>query len=202
MISIAAEISKIRPITVEEVKKKIKTLRSQYSAEKSYRWSCLNSGLPQAYISKLWCYNLLSFLEPHIKVRSAGCLKANNIKQDVETENSSVCYSESELSANEYSDNSLNSAILSKKMFENICPKKEMEENNILSPNVIKKRNKSLKSSKVTSNPEVYDAFGKYVASELRIITDKGILLETKDAIQGILNDARIMILNKENTLF
>ncbi|GIX82108.1 hypothetical protein CEXT_143611 [Caerostris extrusa] len=145
MISIAAEISKIRPITVEEVKKKIKTLRSQYSAEKSYRWSCLNSGLPQAYISKLWCYNLLSFLEPILKM---------------------------------WRQKILQSAI--RKMFENICPKKEMEENNILSPNAIKKRKKSLKSSKVTSNPEVHDAFGKYVASELRIITDKGILLENQ----------------------
>ncbi|GBO31981.1 hypothetical protein AVEN_138703-1 [Araneus ventricosus] len=56
-------------------------------------------------------------------------------------------------------------------------------------------------SSNVIPKPaDANDVFGKYVASELNAITDKRILSEAKVAIEGILNDARIMIL-KENTL-
>ncbi|GBN79277.1 hypothetical protein AVEN_223686-1 [Araneus ventricosus] len=56
-------------------------------------------------------------------------------------------------------------------------------------------------SSNVIPKPaDANDVFGKYVASELNAITDKRILSEAKVAIEGILNDARIMIL-KDNTL-
>ncbi|GFY57737.1 protein fantom [Trichonephila inaurata madagascariensis] len=70
------------------------------------------------------------------------------------------------------------------------------ERNNIIKANTMKKSAKLKESTKIPSNwseEDVHDAFGKYVASELRAIHEAELLLETKLAIQGILNDACII---------
>ncbi|GFS89708.1 protein fantom [Nephila pilipes] len=162
LLLIAEEMSKIRPLTVDDVKKKIKTLRSQFSVENVHRYRSLNSGTGnQMFVPKLWCYHLLSFLDKRIQVNTINYLD------------------------NDYS-------VQTPK---DLVPKPLKEKNINISTNEMKKSTKLKESTKTLyQSQDVHDAFGKYVASELRGIPDEGLLLEAKVAIQGILSDKNIEI--------
>lgn len=66
LAAIARELSKRRPTSVYEIKKKIKTLRSQYSAEKALIEKKNKPGSYNVYQPKLWCFEYLRFLDKHI----------------------------------------------------------------------------------------------------------------------------------------
>ncbi|GFW93987.1 hypothetical protein TNCV_4813051 [Trichonephila clavipes] len=159
LLSIAAEMSKIRPVTIDDVKKKIKTLRSQFSVENVHRYRSLTSGTGnKIFVPKLWCYHLLSFLDKYMQVKDLNCLDKD---YSLQTSNNTVS-------------------------------KPLKERNNIISANTMKKSTKLKESMKNPSNrseEDVHDAFGKYVASELRAIHEEELLLDTKLAIQVWSND-------------
>ncbi|GFR15187.1 protein fantom, partial [Trichonephila clavata] len=157
MLSIAAEMSKIRPITIDDVKKKIKTLRSQFSVENVHRYRSLTSGTGnKIFVPKLWCYHLLSFLDKYMQVKDLNCIDKDYSLQT--------------------SKNSVSKPL--------------KERNIIMSANTMKRSTKLKESTKNPSNQseeDVHDAFGKYIASELRAIHEEELLLETKLAIQVFL---------------
>lgn len=65
-------------LTVEEIKRKWKNLRTQYMQEvRAIKQSKKSgSGVTDVYSPKLWCFQQLSFLESHIETRSS----VDNIK--------------------------------------------------------------------------------------------------------------------------
>ncbi|KAF8794822.1 hypothetical protein HNY73_002749 [Argiope bruennichi] len=166
--AIVDRLSKIQPVNANDVKKKIKTLRSQYSAEKSYLHSCLKSGFSEQFTPKLWCYPLLTFLDQHIKARNVKSLRENISVQETEKYDSSIQSLESDSSVTEITDIKSNEHLFSiKAPGESVL--KDLKERGVN----VSAGTKVQKSSNGMPKPDdANDVFGKYVASELNTITD------------------------------
>lgn len=79
LFEICTELKKVnKNITVEEIKKKIHTLRSQYVRElREYNNSKRSGvGADDVVEPKLWCFNQLGFLKQHCVIRKS----VSNIK--------------------------------------------------------------------------------------------------------------------------
>ena len=67
-LEITKEFKRIKKdITMEEIKKKIHALRSQYIKELNELNSKQSSDISDDTEPRLWCFNKLEFLKPHLK---------------------------------------------------------------------------------------------------------------------------------------
>lgn len=74
LLEITNELKKInKNITVDEIKKKMHTLRSQYLRELREINNSKRSGvgLEEVYEPKLWCFKQLEFLKSHTTIRNS-----------------------------------------------------------------------------------------------------------------------------------
>lgn len=79
----AEKLSKIRDrdrkFTLNDVKSKIKTLRTQFAAEKQHMLDKMLSGdYEEKYEPKLWCYDSLKFLDNYIKEKPEWSMSTPN----------------------------------------------------------------------------------------------------------------------------
>lgn len=77
LFEICQELKKInKDISVEDIKKKIHTLRSQYIKELREIEGSKRSGAGADDVAepKLWCFSQLEFLRPHCSIRKSNIL--------------------------------------------------------------------------------------------------------------------------------
>lgn len=69
--------TEMRGVTVTEIKKKWKNLRTQYVRELRFIRNSKKggNGIKDQYVPKLWCFERLKFLEPHLFIKDGDNVK-------------------------------------------------------------------------------------------------------------------------------
>lgn len=230
LATIAADVSVYRTRTTpDEVKTKIKTLRSQYTTEKAAIATRNLSGVEDpGYEPKLWCFNDLKFLDDHVKMRSSPTA-GTAIDDDAVASTTTTAHGGESTGIVQAVINSSKEKAAAEVNIEMDTVKKppaKTEEkpfrwmrdvenlatfrvSQIKAQMAQKAEEKKLelltkvhqdaleyKREMAMKEEDQHDIFGKYVASELRQITDQQIYFRTKRSIQDALTDGH------ENMLF
>ncbi|XP_071444229.1 uncharacterized protein [Hetaerina americana] len=202
LAEIATGLLEVRgPTTEDEVRVKINGLRTQYQSEVNKMEASRKASGGPIYQPKLWCFNQLQFLRDHITPRKSSAHSNYKDEADAEIESSEHNSYHPGIQQREESQDSAT------------CRHIEMEDYSVAEEEDINcftvKRQRAvfdrrdfdnsyhIGQSNVTSNSQrgyedKYDIFGKYLASELRDITNDSLFLHAKKEILAILMEYQL----------
>ncbi|XP_036344240.1 uncharacterized protein LOC118753463 [Rhagoletis pomonella] len=173
-------------VTVEDIKKKVHTLRSQYIKELREVAMSKRSGvgIEDVYIPKLWCFDQLQFLKAHCATRKST---SNNSSVDDCDENSSVTISNENSTVTHSADNNSKTGVETSR-------KRKATAN--LDQQI--KGVKSLLEKRLDDRSD-YDWLGQQVIFEFKSIKNEDLRAETAWKIQTILREAKLKDKSIEN---
>ncbi|CAH0555613.1 unnamed protein product [Brassicogethes aeneus] len=182
-------------VTVDDVKKKLTSLRQSFSHENTKMHDSQKSGAgtEEMYEPSVWWYEKLLFLIPHVKTRktkSSLDLLTQVIDDDEEE-------------ALDIDSATMDSSSTERSVTESIPPqssrgKRKRQEVEISDPIMTKTvsmldilGSKLTASSTVETSKSDVEVFADYVARELRAIDDEDVLTDAKHEINKILYDSK-----------
>lgn len=157
-------------ITLDLIKRKLHTLRTQFSKEFRESENSKKSGVNEIYVPKLWCYHQLAFLENFCKIRPPNTEK-NNVEQ--------------ETSASSCSPLNLDSLSTDK-----ICVRKRKRTSSPRSETNRKFAELADMISQKFANKSPYSWLGKQVCFDIDSMQNEQIKRETVWEIQRVLSES------------